>query len=166
MSGARTITVRRASAGDLATVRAILVEADEWAAQFGIPMWVDDELSAGRIGADIASGMMFLAEIEGVAIGTVRFQLSDAEFWPDVPPDESAYIHRLAVRRRWAGQGVSTALMSWAAARTRAVGRTRLRLDCDDGRTRLRAMYERFGFRYHSDRQVGPYYVARYEMEV
>ena len=166
MSGARTIAVRQASAGDLDTVRAILVEADEWAAQFGIPMWVDDELSPGRIGADIASGMMFLAEIEGTPVGTVRFQLSDAEFWPDAPLDESAYIHRLAVRRRWAGLDVSTALMSWAVERTRAVGRTRLRLDCDADRTRLRAMYERFGFRYHSDRQVGPYYVARYEMEV
>ena len=166
MSGARTAAVRQASAGDLATVRAILVEADKWAAQFGIPMWVDDELSLARIGADIANGMMFLAEIEGAAVGTVRFQLSDTEFWPDAQPDASAYIHRLAVRRRCAGLGVSTALLSWAVERARAVGRTRLRLDCDADRTRLRAMYERFGFRYHSDRQVGPYYVARYEMEV
>ena len=166
MSGAQTIAVRQASADDLETVRAILVEADEWAARFGIPMWVDDELSAGRIGADIATGMMFLAEIEGTAVGTVRFQLTDAEFWPDAPPDESAYIHRLAVRRRCAGLGVSTALMSWAVERTRTVGRARLRLDCDADRVRLRVLYERFGFRYHSDRQVGPYCVARYEMEV
>ena len=160
------MAVRQASADDLDTVRAILVEADEWAAQFGIPMWVDDELSRDRIGADIAAGMMFLAEVDGVAAATVRFQLTDAEFWPDTAPDESAYIHRLAVRRRVAGTGVSTGLLHWAVERTRTLGRRKLRLDCDADRARLRAMYERFGFRYHSDRQVGPYYVARYEMEV
>jgi hypothetical protein len=28
----------------------------------------------------------------------------------------------------------------------------------------LRAVYERSNFRHHSDRQVGPYFVARYEL--
>jgi hypothetical protein len=27
-------------------------------------------------------------------------------------------------------------------------------------------VYERFGFRFHSDKQVGPYFVARYEYDV
>jgi hypothetical protein len=38
-----------------------------------------------------------------------------------------------------------------------------LRLDCEASRPRLRAVYEGFGFRHHSDRQVGPYFVSRYE---
>ena len=32
-----------------------------------------------------------------------------------------------------------------------------------DARTKLRALYERCGFRLHSYRQVTSYYVARYE---
>jgi hypothetical protein len=31
-------------------------------------------------------------------------------------------------------------------------------------RPRLRAVYERHGFRHHSDRQVGPHFVSRYEL--
>jgi hypothetical protein len=31
---------------------------------------------------------------------------------------------------------------------------------------KLRAVYERFGFVHHSDRQVGPYFVSRYEYRV
>ncbi|HEY6359785.1 MAG TPA: GNAT family N-acetyltransferase, partial [Vicinamibacterales bacterium] len=58
---------------------------------------------------------------------------------------------------------ISTALMTWAVDRARSLRRDALRLDCDADRTSLRAVYERFGFEYHSDRQVGPYYVARYE---
>jgi len=30
----------------------------------------------------------------------------------------------------------------------------------------LRAFYERFGFRLHSYRQVGSYYVSRYELQI
>ena len=28
-------------------------------------------------------------------------------FWPGAPVDESLYIHKLAVRRKYAGQGIS-----------------------------------------------------------
>jgi GNAT superfamily N-acetyltransferase len=75
-------------------------------------------------------------------------------------------VHRLVVRRRFKGQGISTALLSWAVEHARACGRGRLRLDCDAQRTKLRELYERFGFRFHSYRQVTSYYVARYEYDV
>jgi hypothetical protein len=47
--------------------------------------------------------------------------------------------------------------------RARAIGKRYLRLDCDANRVKLRALYEAFGFRLHSFRQVQSYYVARYE---
>lgn len=54
-------------------------------------------------------------------------------------------------------------MMQWAVERTRSLGRRFLRLDCEASRTRLRLVYERFGFRHHSDHQAGPYFVARYQ---
>ncbi len=86
--------------------------------------------------------------------------------WPDVPSGESAFIHRLAVRRAFAGGAVSTALLNWAIERARKLDKKFLRLDCEASRSRLRAVYERFGFRHHSDRKVGPYRVARYEFSL
>jgi len=56
--------------------------------------------------------------------------------------------------------------MQWAVDRARALGRTHVRLDCEASRPRLRAVYERFGFHHHSDRQVGPYFVSRYEFVI
>ena len=111
-------------------------------------------------------GIYYLAECENESAGVVRFQMEDPELWPDVPENSSAFLHRLAVRRRFAGQGVSTAILNWAVRRTRELGRGHLRLDCEAARPKLRAVYERFGFRHHSDRQVGPYFVARYELDV
>ena len=129
-------------------------------------MWRANELLPEDITKDVREGLFFLGEHAGEPAGTIKFQLSDLEFWPDVPEKESAFIHRLAVRRRFAGGTVSSALLSWALERTACVGRRYLRLDCEASRYRLRAVYERFGFQHHSDRQVGPYFVSRYEFRL
>lgn len=144
----------------------MLGEAARWLEQRGIPLWRADELRPAHIAADVDAGLFFIAEWDGEAAGVVRFQLEDGLFWPDVPQVESAFVHRLAVRRRFAGGEVSFALLRWAAERARSLDRRYLRLDCDASRTKLRAVYERFGFVHHSDRQVGPYFVARYEYEI
>jgi len=129
-------------------------------------MWQDGELLTSRIAADVDAGLFFLAECDGEPAGTLKFQLEDSLFWPDVSQEQSAFVHRLAVRRRFAGGEVSSALLQWAVLRTRSLGRHFLRLDCAASRPRLRAVYERFGFSHHSDRQVGAYFVSRYEFDV
>lgn len=160
------IAVRQAAIQDAAIVAEILTEAASWLEQAGMPMWRAGELTAAKIEADVKAGLFFLAECAGQPAGTVKFQLEDALFWPDRPVGEAAYIHRLAVRRSHAGMGVASALMRWAVERAAALGRRYLRLDCEASRPRLRAVYERFGFSHHTDRQVGAYFVARYEYTV
>jgi GNAT superfamily N-acetyltransferase len=158
--------IRRAIPAETSVVSEILSEAAVWADSRGTKMWQLDELSPARLTVDVATGLFLLAWDGGTAAGTVKFQLDDPEFWPDDPGDHAAYIHRLAVRRRYAGTGVSTALMTWAVERTRTLGRHALRLDADVERTALRRVYEQFGFRYHSERRFGPYLVARYELKI
>jgi GNAT superfamily N-acetyltransferase len=151
---------------DVHAVSAILTEAARWLEERGIPLWNVRDLSADQLRGDVASGLFVLAEANGQAAGTLKYQMEDPLFWPDVREGESAFVHRMAVRREYAGGTVSTALLTWAVDRTRALGRRYLRLDCDASRPKLRLVYERFGFQYHSDRHVGPYHVARYEYAV
>ena len=158
--------IRPALTGDADAVIGILEEAVRWLESRGMPMWRAEELDGGQIRADIEAGLFHLVECDGQATAIFKFQLEDALFWPDIPPGQSAFVHRLAVRRKFSGEGISSAILGWAASKTRSLGRPFLRLDCDAARPRLRALYERFGFKYHSDRQVGPIYVARYEFDV
>jgi len=160
------LSIHQATARDVDEVAGILLEAARWLEESGMAMWREDELLPIRIAEDVRSGLFFLAECDGEAAGTVRFQLEDKLFWPDVPQHDSTFIHRLAVRRRFAGGEISSALILWAIARTHTLRRRYLRLDCIASRGRLQAIYERMGFRFHSNRQVGPYYVARYEYDV
>ena len=158
--------IRQATPRDTETISSILSEAAQWLIQNGTPMWKGDELSPARIADDVANGFFYVAECDGEIAGTIKFQLEDTLFWPDVSQAESAYVHRLAVRRRYAGGVVSSAMLNWAVERARALNRRYLRLDCEASRMRLRRVYEQFGFRHHSDRHVGPYFVSRYEVDI
>lgn len=126
-----------------------------------MPMWRADELLSQRIAKDVGEGLFFLGQRMGEPAGTIKYQLADLEFWPDVPEHESAFIHRLAVRRRFAGGAVSASLLSWAVERTAWLGRPYLRLDREASREKLRAVYERFGFQHHSDRDSAAFYCKR-----
>jgi hypothetical protein len=161
-----TFRVRQARVEDTDEVADVLREAARWLEDRGSPLWRDDELRPDRLAAEVAAGDYFVGEGPHGIVATVRLQLEDTLFWPDSPPGEAAYMHRLAVRRNSAGGVVSCAMMQWAVDRTRVLRRQFLRLDCEANRLRLRAVYEQFGFRYHSNRQVGPYMVARYEFPV
>lgn len=159
------IQIRQAQNADSQTVHAILHEAARWLEEKGEPLWKADEITKEQIAADVNNGDFYIAESEGKAVGVMKFQLEDRLFWPDVPVEEATFVHRFAIRRAFAGQQVSIALLNWAVQRTRELERPFLRLDCEAARPKLRAVYENFGFRHHSDRQVGPYFVARYEFD-
>jgi len=157
------IEVKQATMADLVLVSSILKEAADWLRATGRSMWRDDELDPERIYQDVAAGLFNLAHYDGQPAGTIKLQLEDARFWPDFSGNDSAYVHRIAVRRQFAGMGVSTRMLKWAVNHAAALGRSYLRLDCEADRQELRAIYERFGFRLHSYRDVGPYHLSRYE---
>ena len=166
MNGALAIEMKQATLADLITVSNVLMEAADWLCTTGRPMWRDSELDPDHLRQDVASGLFYLARCDGEPAGTLKFQLTDNIFWPDLPGEDAAYVHRVAVKRKFAGGRVSSAMLEWVLRHTAALGRTYLRLDCEAGRERLRAVYERVGFRFHSYRHVGPYFVARYEYSV
>jgi GNAT superfamily N-acetyltransferase len=157
------IAVRQAMPADARSIEALLREASRWVDALGVVMWEEGELESASIAREVAAGQFVVAEIDGVVAGAVRFQVEDLLFWPDLEPQDSAFVHRLVVARAFKGQGVSTVLLEWAVQHARTLGKRYLRLDCDADRAKLRALYERFGFRLHSFRQVQSYYVARYE---
>jgi GNAT superfamily N-acetyltransferase len=155
--------IRQAGLEDLAGVLSVLHEAARWLEQRGMALWLDGELSPDRIREEVEAGLFHVAEADGIIGGVIMFQLEDPEYWPDAVPGEAAYLHRLAVRRRFAGGQVSSLLLDWSRETTRLLGRKYLRMDTETPRFKLRAMYERYGFQYHSERNMGRFSVIRYQ---
>src|SRR5262245_26134961 len=137
------LAVRQATSADADALVETLTEAARWVEELdGTIMWVEGELEEERVRAEAGTGMFVVAEIDGRVAGAMRFQLEDRLFWPDLDGTDAAFVHRLAVRRAFAGQGISTALLECAVNRARTLGKRYLRLDCDADRSRLRALYE------------------------
>jgi GNAT superfamily N-acetyltransferase len=158
------VDIEQARPDQVILVAAILQEAAAWAERAHGRLWGEAEIAADNIRRDVEQGQFFLARSGADPAGTLRYQTEDPEFWPDAVGDDAAYVHRLAVRRRYAGRGAAAAMLRWSAARARAEGRTYLRLDADITRPRLRTLYESCGFVPHSERRIGPYHVMRYEL--
>jgi GNAT superfamily N-acetyltransferase len=159
--------IEQALPGDAETVATVLNEAAQWLAAAGRPLWTASDISLERVSRSIEAGLFFIARGESngnEVAGVMRLDLEDPYFWPEIEPGSSAFVHKLAVGRRWAGRGVSSALLAFARERTRSSGRRQLRLDCVADRAPLRELYERFGFRLHSEVRKGEVVFARYEL--
>lgn len=164
-----SLQIELATQADVELASDILVEAAAWLRERGMALWPPEMLTPEVLKPYSDSGELFVVRRNGVGIGVFLLQWEDLLFWPDVPVGESAYIHRLAVRRSVAGEGIAGTMILWACDRARNAGRRYMRLDCAD-RPKLRRVYESIGFTFHSIREMepysGPFRVARYEMRL
>lgn len=72
----------------------------------------------------------------------------DPLLWPDIQKGESLFIHKFAVKRRAAGNGVSNFLIRFAKEECKRRNIPCVRLDCDQFRDKVRKIYENEGFVY------------------
>ena len=146
-------------------VAEVLQEAARWITTWRSQLW-DPALVGEAFAAPIVErGQMLAARTGGVIAGVMILSPEDPHFWPDRPPGEAVYLHKLAVRRAYAGLGLPAELMDEAARLAAAQGRRILRLDCDPP---LAAFYQGLGFRPVDEIDVrhpeaGPMRVARME---
>ncbi|MBN2297616.1 MAG: GNAT family N-acetyltransferase [Deltaproteobacteria bacterium] len=159
------LTIRKAYLQDTQDVSAILSEAAWYLVSIGQTLWNSVELSPEHIAHDVENGEYYIAYLNGEPVGTFRYQLEDQVYWPDITDGKSAFIHRLAIRRKAASSGITKQMLDWAKEHTRKIRRDYLRLDCAE-RPKLCTFYENNGFNKHSERDVGSLHVVRYECRV
>ena len=156
--------------GDVPEAISIMREAAQWLMDAGKPMWRLETVTRKKITNPAEE--FHVLYVDGESAATMLLSFHDPFFWPEVPAGASGFVHKLAVRRRFAGQGLGEAMLSRAAALCREKGVPMLRLDTDPHRPGLCALYERAGFRRVDARQVlvpsiqAVMEVARYEREV
>ncbi len=150
---------------DIREVAEVLQEAARWITTWRSQLWDPELLGEAFAAPFVARGEVLTARIGGEIAGVVIAEPEDPHFWPDRPRGEAVYLHKLAVRRAYAGMGLPAALFDRAARSAWAQGRRLLRLDCDPP---LAGFYQRLGFRVVDEidvrhPQAGPMRVARME---
>lgn len=164
------IAISKATPGDAGAALSILIWAAEWLRDQGIQQWghyLDGSGEADLL-AGIGRGEVYLVRQNGQAVATISLQPAASE-WDQIiwgPDDgQAAYVHRLAIDRTFAGQGLGDQMLDWAEAQSRALGKRYLRLDCVGQNERLNRYYSRrFAFKGQGS-NIGMLF-SRYERDL
>jgi len=160
------IEVHRADGIDLDQVLDILSEASRWERAQGLEDPWPYPFPAERVLPGLERGEVYVVSVDGEDGGaTINLSWEDPRFWGSTPPD-AGYVHRLAVRRKYAGRSVGRALLVWAEEQVRAKGRAYLRLDCLAANRRLGLYYLELGFEPRGFVTVDGFVCARFERPV
>ncbi len=142
-----TVQLQKANPEDLKLALDILREAKEWTERDGAEvMWTEQDVSEEIIGQLIEDGVFYFALVNGEPAGACTYQTRDPIYWPEIQDESTAFVHRLAVYRKFAGQGIGKAMIDLAKQRALEEGRKYLRLDCTAAREKLCHYYEKLGF--------------------
>lgn len=122
--------------GDTTIAIEIMREAALWLIETGKPLWRFEDLNEKRILTGITKDDVYVGWIADEAAATMILQWRDPIFWPQAK-DDSGFIHKLVVRRRFAGTDVSRQMVECAEQETLRRGKEYLRLDCAGDRPKL-----------------------------
>ena len=122
-----------------------MLDALRWMDGAGLHLWDEEDVRWEGLCKRYALQDFCIAYKDGQPAACMALSDSDA-LWPDVPKGESLFLHKIAVKRAFAGQGLTDALIGFAKCVAHARGIHALRLDCAADRAKLRALYERNGF--------------------
>lgn len=151
---ADTLQVALAQPSDLDEVMELMTEVAQWLIQKGCEGQWPPVIPRDFIAASIERGEVYLARQGNQVVGTVTLQWSDLSMWGERPPD-ACYVHRLAIRRTHAGQGLGRELLRWAEQTALQQGKRYLRLDCWADNPFLPQYYTDAGFTYCGEVKVG-----------
>ncbi len=149
------LRVRAARTDELGVVQEILADASNWETERGLPHPWPVPFPPERLRPALERGEVFLADTpDEPNVATITLQWNDVRIWGERTAD-AAYVHRLAVRRAFAGRAIVTALLGWAESCARDRGCRWLRLDTLFSSPRLHRYYEAHGFAQVGRVEVG-----------
>ena len=131
--------------GDVVESISIMREAAQWLADTGNPLWSLDDLNRKSLQNEPDEFIvMYDGDHNGIA--TLLLSFHDPFFWPNIPANTSAFVHKVAIRRKFAGNALTKHLISFVADICREKGISCIRLDCDANRKKLCTFYQSMGF--------------------
>jgi GNAT superfamily N-acetyltransferase len=149
--------IRRAGPGDLAAVSGLLAQSGTWMNDRGYDAWPADGFPDHRLTPGLVEGTVWLVYDGARPVGTLALDAHpDPEFTaPEadavgVPAllSDALVLHRLAVDRDRAGEGIGPWMLGWACDHAARTGRKWVVLNCARNAVRLQQFYARHGFRF------------------
>lgn len=126
---------------------ALMREVAAWGRGRGLRVWPDEWLTPEELLTDEAGpGNFYVGAVDGEDACAFILQWSDREWWPDAPPFQAGYLHKLCVRRKFAHRGMTAQVVEAVKEECVRRGAARLRLDTGAEEAVVRDIYLAAGF--------------------
>ncbi|WCF07683.1 GNAT family N-acetyltransferase [Paenibacillus thiaminolyticus] len=145
---ARSLVIQRAASEHVALLQELYVEAARWRAARGIMLWDEHAFTNEYIERFMQEREVFIALAGGDGIGCFAIQWSDPAIWRELDNEESGYLHRLVVTRKYSGMRIGYRLLEWAENYVKNQGKRFFRLDCMTENEGLNQYYAEAGFAF------------------
>ncbi len=146
LQGPGDLYFRRATPADHDLVFDTWADAGRWLFDVkGITEQWSREPTEQEVRQGTGGGELYLAFRAGEQVGVVRLTDRVDALWEE-RPGKALYLHELAIRRKFSGQGLGRAILQWAEEMARQAGKELLRLDCMDENPGLKQYYLDAGF--------------------
>lgn len=163
------LTIRKATMNNAAALAEILTQAMRYKQSLGDNAWGDEPYTIDELKPRITKGNTYTAWLSDELVGTLIFLLEDEMMWGKQPP-VAAYVHQLAIKDGYHGQGIGGQLLNWAALKAAKQGRDLLRIDFPPHNDGLKQYYEKLGFKFVMNREINAphatYTAALYERPI
>ncbi|MGA0556279.1 GNAT family N-acetyltransferase [Larkinella sp. VNQ87] len=153
----------------------VVREVGQWLADTGRELWAIDTLTPENLFDEFTTGngyVVYARHPDGreEPAGAFILQWKDPLFFGDVPDNTAGFIHKLAIRRAFAGQNLFARMLDFCRAECLKRGIHEIQLETDGTRPALMQFYERNGFEPTHRREVSEfgqtflcqYYVMRF----
>lgn len=146
----------------------IMKEVAAWGREQGYRVWPDEWLAPEELVTPDAQPENFcIGSVYGEIACAFILQWTDSDYWPHAPEYEAAYLHKLCIRRKFAGMGMAKLVVDAVKAECLKRGVRYIRLDTGLDERVVRKIYLNAGFKivdiidYPNGRAM-----ALYELEV
>jgi ribosomal protein S18 acetylase RimI-like enzyme len=152
--------------GEIDDAILIMNEVAKWCIESDLNMWKLEVLTREKLIKNITEENFCIGKINGEAAASMILQWYDPYFWPNLKENESGFIHKLCVRRKFAGMNLSKKMIDYAMNECRKKGISYLRLDTDGDNSKLCELYEGLGFIKVDTRKLRLKNYALYELKL
>ncbi len=132
--------------GDVDTAINIMKEVATWGSSIGLNLWKVEQLTRERLMVNVLEDDFYVGKVSGNTACCMMLQWSDNFFWPNSKENEAGYVHKLCVRREYAGLGLPGKMIEYAIEQCKRRDIKYLRLDTGWNNEKLCNLYKSLGF--------------------
>lgn len=133
--------------GEIEAAINIMKEVTKWGRSVGLDVWKDEYLTREKLIEGITENDFYVGQVLDDNACCMILQWNDTLFWPKAKENEAGYIHKLCVRRKYSGIGLSKKMVEFAIEECKKRNIDYLRLDTGWNKIKLCNLYKSLGFK-------------------